>query len=204
MTQPSDEKVLLLQLLRQYNERPQDREKIHRQIQEHFHHTTAILVLDASGFTRTTRASGIIHFLAIMERLQRVVVPNIQRYGGRHLKSEADNIFASFESVDAAVQCANDVLTQIAAANILMPADDEIYASFGIGYGEVLLIGDEEIYGDEMNLACKLGEDLAERGELLITEAAYSALREAKMQFKEEHFSISGLQLKVYRLTTGS
>ena len=45
----------------------------------------------------------------------------------------------------------------------------EIYVAIGIGYGRVLLVGDDDAWGDEMNIACKLGEDLAERGEDLVS-----------------------------------
>ena len=41
----------------------------------------------------------------------------------------------------------------------------------GIGYGRVLRIGDRDVFGQEVNAASKLGEDLATAGEILVTEA---------------------------------
>ena len=51
-----------------------------------------------------------------------------------------------------------------------------------------------------MNLACKLGEDLAQRGEVLLTREAYRALEPADWQFEAISFSISGLELAAHRL----
>ena len=61
-------------------------------------------------------------------------------------------------------------------ANEPLPAASEIYIAIGVGYGRILLVGDDDAYGDEMNVACKLGEDLAEQGEILLTAAAHEAL----------------------------
>lgn len=71
-----------------------------------------------------------------------------------------------------------EICQDLAVANQLLPAADEVYASFVIGYGSLLVIGGDDVYGDEMNLACKLGEDLAERGEVLLTQAAFEGLQE--------------------------
>ena len=116
---------------------------------------------------RTVQSLGIIHFLALIERLDRLITPIVERTGGRLLKREADNIFAVFESVESAVECADQILFTVRAANEPLPAADEIDVSLGLGYGEVIQIGENDLFGDEMNLACKLGEDLAERHELL-------------------------------------
>ena len=42
----------------------------------------------------------------------------------------------------------------------------------GIDHGELLLVGDSDFFGDPVNTASKLGEDLAVTGETLITERA--------------------------------
>ena len=70
----------------------------------------------------------------------------------------------------------------------------------GVGFGPVLVVDDDTVYGDEMNLACKLGEDLAERGEVLLTPRAREALGDATWRFVARQFSISGLDLPAFRL----
>src|SRR5688500_16938759 len=192
--------ALFRKLLRDYNELPDERERVVAEIERRFCSTLAILVVDTCGFARRTQASGIVHFLAHQERLERVIEPIFVRYGGRLLRAEADNLFAVFPDARAAVSCALEVLEDIGVANEALPTDDESQVSIGIGYGSVLDTGEGHLYGDEMNLAFKLGEDLARENEVLLTTAAHAALGEHPWRFEERRFNVSGISLAAFRL----
>jgi class 3 adenylate cyclase len=205
MLERSSEVNALKELLREYNEYPERRKAVSAEIEQRFRRPVAILVLDTCGFTRTVQSLGIIHFLALIERLDRLITPIVERTGGRLLKREADNIFAVFKSVESAVECADQILFTVRAANEPLPAADEIDVSLGLGYGEVIQVGENDLFGDEMNLACKLGEDLAERHELLLTPAARQALEDTdRWHFEAAEYSISGLNLHAFRLIPGA
>lgn len=200
----SADREALKKLLREYNEYPEQRERIVPEIERRFQRSLAILVVDSCGFSRTVRDAGIIHFLALLERLERLVAPIVERCSGRVLRLEADNIFAVFPDAMSAVRCAEEICREIAIANEPLPAADEIYVSIGVGYGQALVIGSDDLYGDEMNLTCKLGEDLAQRGEILVTSGAHDSLGASPWEFEEATFSISGLNLTAYRLVQQS
>ena len=196
---PSRER--LQQLLKEYNEYPERQQEIDAQIQEEFCKPVAIVVIDTCGFSRSVRQHGIVNYLARLERLARVVSPIIEANGGRVLRVEADNIFALFADTDTAVRCATEVQRTVEIANEPLPAASEIYIAIGIGYGCVLLVGDDDAYGDEMNVACKLGEDLAEQGEILLTASAREAVGSGgDWQFEDSSARISGLDLRAYKL----
>jgi adenylate cyclase len=197
--EPAPEREELKALLRQYNEKPDQRPRITDEINASFSRELGILVLDSSGFTRTTRATGIIHFLAMLERMERVVRPIVEHTGGRILKTEADNVFAIFPTAAATMQCAVEILHSLQTVNEFLPAAEEIYVAMGVGFGTVLMIAHDDVFGDEMNVACKLGEDLAQRNEILVTPAAFAQLEEGKYDVDEVSFTISGLQLDAYR-----
>jgi adenylate cyclase len=190
----------LKRLLHDYNEQPNRRERIVAEIEQQFQHRLGILVLDSCGFSRMVRSAGIIHFLALLERLERLTAPIIAAAGGRLLRREADNIFAVFPDAETAVAAAAAIVHDVTVANGPLPAADEMYVSVGVGYGDVLLAGPHDLFGDEMNVACKLGEDLAQQSEILLTATAYTALQDSAWQFEEATFSISGLELTAYRL----
>jgi adenylate cyclase len=194
------ERELLRELLRRFNQEPDARAAIVAEVERRFRRSLAVLALDSSGFSRSVRAGGIIHFLALLERLGEVVRPLVARHDGRMLYSEADNLFAAFPSATAALRCAGAILEDLDAANAPLPEADQIYVAMGIGFGELLVLDDATPYGDEMNLACKLGEDLARRGEVLLTPGAYDALDAEIANFEKVSFSISGLELEAYRL----
>ncbi|MBI3268169.1 MAG: hypothetical protein HYZ53_04045 [Planctomycetes bacterium] len=54
----------------------------------------------------------------------------------------------------------------------------------GLGYGPVIDL-DDDLWGNAVNTASKLGEDTSEPGEILITEEFYAALI-------AEHADVSG------------
>jgi len=63
------------------------------------------------------------------------------------------------------------------------------------------MVGDRDLYGDEMNLASKLGEDLAQDDEILLTEAAYQALTHPNnWQFGSFSQELSDIIFNVYQL----
>lgn len=190
----------LTRLLQERNEHPEKAAALDRQIQETFEQTCAVLVLDMSGFSRLTIRYGIIHFLAMVHRMAAIAVPTVEDHQGRVFKQEADNLFAMFPTVSLAVEAAIDILRRFDAVNSILPDEQDLYAGIGIGYGDMLVIGDEDIYGKEMNLASKLGEDLARRGEVLLTEKAFAQISEPADLWEELNLSISGLDLVVYKL----
>lgn len=196
---PSRER--LQRLLKEYNEYPERQKDIEQRIDDEFCKLVAILVLDSCGFSRTVRQHGIVNYLARLERMERIVSPLIEAHGGRVLRIEADNIFALFMDTESAVACAAEIQHNVEIANEPLPAASEIYVAIGVGFGRVLLVGDDDAFGDEMNVACKLGEDLAESGEVLLTASAHEALGEAgTWTFEDSSVRISGLDLTAYKL----
>jgi adenylate cyclase len=195
----TNNRVYLQNLLQERNERPEKMAEIDAEINAAFRQTHAILVMDMSGFSRTTVRYGIIHFLAMIHRMHAIVYPVIAEYGGTVVKEEADNIFAVFPDVKSAVKAAINSLKHTGAVNTTLPPEMDIYLCIGIGYGEVLMLEGEDMYGSEFNLASKLGEDLAEGGEILLTSAAFEKFEGKKEDWQRVEFAISGLELVAYK-----
>jgi len=196
----------LEKLLGHRNEHPERLAEIDREIWAQFGETHAVWVLDMCGFSRLTMRYGITHFLAMIHRLHGIVKPIIARQRGRVIKTEADNVFAIFGRVEDAVGAARDVQEQLATANVFLPDDWDLHASIGIGYGELLMLSDDDdFYGNELNLASKLGEDIAEAGETLITETAHKRLIDEgprmTLAFDTRDILVSKMTLKAYALS---
>ncbi len=171
---------------------------ISAEIQAIFGETRAILILDMSGFTRSTQQRGIIAFLLRIHKMRGICTPAVAEAGGLIIKVEADNLYALFDDAPAALTAARDMLARLDAANSLAAEDAQLYAAIGIGYGSLLNIDDADVYGDEMNLACKLGEDIAERGQILLTPAARARPGMESAPVREEAVNISGLTLPYF------
>ena len=140
--------------------------------------TAAVMVCDSSGFTRTTRSKGILHFLALLIQSYELSIPLVKTHGGVLIKNEADNLIAKFDTVDAAAECAMAIQEAHFKRNTSLEHDDEhFHVCIGIEYGKFLKLEDD-IFGDAVNIAYKLGEDIAGRGEILVTQTVASMIKD--------------------------
>lgn len=135
-----------------------------------------VLVSDASGFTRITRSRGIIHFLSLLAQSYKISIPIVKSHQGVLIKSEADNLIAHFSDPWAALHCALEIQRAHSVRNSALPEDEHFHLSIGMDHGPFLLLEDDA-YGDAVNLAYKVGEDIARPQEILITERYLQELR---------------------------
>ena len=166
---------------------------------ERFGIECAVMVLDSTGFVRATRARGIVHFLNLFLRMREVVTPIFERHRCLAWRSGADNLFAEFASADHALKAATAAHRAVEEAGLLLDEGEPYRVCIGIGFGRVLKAGPKGVFGHEMNLASKLGEDIAEGGETLLTENAYKHLRRRKAAaFKKRKSTVSGNAITYY------
>lgn len=188
----------LEKLLDRRNEHPEQIAAIDAQICAQFEQTRAILVLDMCGFSRLTQKLGIVHYLSLIRRMQRIVLPRIKEHDGVVMKTEADNVFGIFADAPAAVLAAQSIMAELTLQNRALPEDWDVHVGIGIGYGPLLMVGDHDAFGAEMNYASKLGEDLAEAEDILLTQSAWERMGRKKRSFKAHTVRISGLRLPYY------
>jgi len=202
-TKPANTKAELERLLQLRNDHPERSLEIEAQIHQRFGITGAVLVLDLAGFSRLTLRYGIVHFLGLLQRLRAIAYPILKDHGGTLVKQEADNLFATFPDAETAVKGAIAILQGLQAVNATLPDMEDVQAGIGIGYGDLLLIEGKDMFGSEMNLASKLGEDLARSGEILLTQQAMVRLmrQNTELAAKAElvELSTSGLSIPTYQ-----
>ncbi|MGE3538203.1 MAG: adenylate/guanylate cyclase domain-containing protein [Candidatus Tectimicrobiota bacterium] len=138
----------------------------------------AIMYTDLSGFSRSVEAFGIIHFLQVIYESHKLLVPCIDQHDGILLKIEADSMLVIFRNVRKAIDCAVSMQQATKDYNYDKEDTEKIFLCVGLGFGKVLRIGDEDVFGAEVNAACKLGEDLARAWEILVTDAVFDVARD--------------------------
>lgn len=179
----------------------EERQKIEATLWEQFGAEYAVFVLDMSGFSLLTRKYGIVHYLSMVRRMQMTTEPIVKSYGGFMIKYEADNCFAVFPDPLAAVNAAVAMQHAFSAENLLTSDDLDIHISCGIDYGRILIIGQEDCFGDPVNRASKMGEDLAVAGEILVTKEAMQMIpADAGIKAREMNVSISGITIPAYKI----
>lgn len=139
--------------------------------------TGCIVVVDQAGFTRNVLEHSTADALSDVWLMRRELIPVFRQFGGEVFKVDADNLYVFFDRVEPALEASAKAHRTLIAAS--RKRKRPVAACIGIGYGELFYISSEDdYYGPEVNLASKLGEDVAEAGETFLTEAAVAAIRD--------------------------
>ncbi len=156
-----------------------DRAAIDRRIWDLFGERWAVMFTDLSGFSRRVAEFGIIHFLQVIQESLRLLAPVIDRHDGILLKIEADSLLVIFRRPERALACAVAMQRALLDYNTRLAPEDRILLCVGLGWGDMLRIGDQDVFGAQVNAASKLGEDIAKAGEILVTGELKEACPEA-------------------------
>lgn len=138
---------------------------------EAYGQTWCIMATDLSGFSRGVAEHGIVHYLRIIHESERLLLPVIERHHGMLLKVEGDSLFAIFAKPIDGLHAAVEMQIATRRHNQDKPERERVLLGIGLGYGRVLRIAEPEVYGNEVNSACILGETFAKSYEILVTQA---------------------------------
>jgi class 3 adenylate cyclase len=178
-----------------------ERDDIERRILGSYQRERAVLALDMSGFSLSVRRNGILNCLSRIRRMQQLTAPLLPKFHGELVKFEADNLLAVFDDVRNAVDAALAMNRAVSAYGQSVKDAVPLALGIGIDYGPLLLIPGKDCFGDAVNIAHKLGEDVAGPGEILITPAVRERLGNP-LAYRLENLtlSISGLEISAYRV----
>ncbi|HSD90710.1 MAG TPA: adenylate/guanylate cyclase domain-containing protein [Kofleriaceae bacterium] len=161
-------------------------EEVDQRIWDLFGEEWAVVFTDLAGFSRQVAKFGIIHFLQVIREQQRLLLPVVEAHDGILIKIEADSFLILFKKPVQALRCAVAMQHKCQQVNARRAAEEQVILCCGIGFGRILKIGDEDVFGHEVNLASKLGEDTAKGNEILLTPAARQAIGDTPVATFEE------------------
>lgn len=157
--------------------------EIEREIWDRFGFEGTVLVTDLSGFTQQTRSRGIVHYLVLIRRAAELASLQVSRHGGSIVKLDGDNVIAVFPAPTPALEAAAGIHESCDGHNRTVPAESRIGICIGICSGRVLKL-DGDLFGDAVNTAYKLGEDLARPGQTFVS--SHTAALATEIEFSEE------------------
>ncbi len=155
-----------------------DKARIDQRIWDLFGEEWAVMFTDLAGFSRSAADFGIIHFLQIIAESRRIFDPCIDEWDGILIKIEGDSMLLLFKNPRNAVECGIAMQRSCSEYNQDKVAEEHVLLSLGIGFGKVLNIGGEDVFGAEVNAAAKLGEDTAAAWEILVTDSVAAELQD--------------------------
>lgn len=149
--------------------------EIDQRIWDLFGEEWCVMMTDLAGFSRRVAEYGIIHFLQTIYESERLLLPVIEQHEGFLLKTDGDSLLVIFRKPQKALQCAMVMQQVLVPYNEAKLEQERVHLCVGLGFGKILRVGNTEVFGAEVNAACKLGEDVAKQGETLVTEAFQQA-----------------------------
>jgi class 3 adenylate cyclase len=158
--------------------RCQSGEMSEEQFREKYSIKVAILILNMTGFTKTALKHGSLYSCLRIFDIQKICAPVFLKYGAKKIRTFADDFTATFYDPESALDAALEIHRRVRIFNQSEQSSNVCFeCTIGLGYGEVFEIGPDKAMGNEMNQTSKLGEDVAEGGETLITEGFYQAVK---------------------------
>lgn len=153
-----------------------DLAEVDAKIRSFFEEEWAVVFTDMAGFSRHAAANGIVPFLCLVHELKRIARPVFESNGGFVLKVIADSFLVVFRRAPDALKAVIELQRALETYRAGKPFEQHIEVGAGIGFGKVLKIGDQDVFGVEVNYAAKLGEDEAGPWQVLLTDAARAAV----------------------------
>lgn len=147
-----------------------EKEIIDQKIWDLFGENWCIMFTDLSGFSKKTAKFGIIHFLQTIYESEVILEPIIEKHDGFLLKTEGDSMLIIYRNPDKALSSAIEMQESLKEYNKQKDEEDQVLLCLGLGYGKILRIGDDDVFGEEVNMASKLGEDTAKAYDILVTK----------------------------------
>lgn len=130
-----------------------------------------ILAMDIVGYSRLMEADEEGTLNRLKDLRQNIVLPCIERYRGRVVKTMGDGALVEFASVVAALQCAIEIQAESEKRAAGHAGGDKLHFRIGLHLGDVIIEG-EDIYGDGVNVAARL-ESMAEPGGIVLSKQVH-------------------------------
>ncbi|NOU24196.1 MAG: adenylate/guanylate cyclase domain-containing protein [Methylotenera sp.] len=179
-----------------------NKQEIDQRIWDLFGEEWCVMMTDLAGFSRRVAEYGIIHFLQTIYESERLLLPVIEQHEGFLLKTDGDSLLIIFRKPQKALQCAIVMQQVLVPYNEAKVEQEKIHLCVGLGFGKILRVGNTEVFGAEVNAACKLGEDKAMQGEILVTKAFQQACNDfAGVQYEKLVHPPAGTDA-AYKVTT--
>ena len=174
---------------RQGCERPDDKHKVDVLMHKRFTQRKAVLVVEMFEQAEISRRDGVLSYISQVLRMKRICGSSVADWRGKTVRAVetkvVGQVFALFDNPADAVACALECTHDCHS--------EAFELQCGIGYTDVLNLDACNVFGDAVNFAFKLGEDVAGENEILVTENVVEAIRRTNDNLILEPQANSGL-----------
>ena len=179
------------------------REAVRQKIWDTFGEKRATLITDMTGFTQKSHLYGSVHYLSMIAMVEEVVRDIIADYDGLLVKCEADNTFSVFKDAKQAIEASLSINKALEKENISLDEKFHVEVACGIAYGTILVL-ENDIYGQSVIIASKLGEDVAKKSEILVSKETLDSIDSDTYIKIPTTLELSKVEVECYYISEGS
>lgn len=164
--------------------------------------TLTVVFTDIKGFTRQVTSRSREELLGVLDAHEQLLLPVVEHYGGRVVKTLGEAFLLVFEVPTRAVLAGVMMQKRLREYNAEKPEEDRIHIGVAIHTGEVEVVDDSDVFGDAVNIASRI-QAVTGPGEVFLTEATYLSMSQAEVPTAEVgSYEISGIAeaVQVYRV----
>lgn len=143
----------------------------------------AIVITDIAGFTEATAQQSRADNARLLATHNRILLPIIRRFKGRHVKSIGDALLLVFRSPTDAMLCAMALQDALYEYNRNSPKEQQIHIRVAASLGEVR-VARGDVFGEAVNITSRI-ESITPPDEIYLSEAVYMAMNKAEVPSQE-------------------
>jgi class 3 adenylate cyclase len=143
----------------------------------------AIIMTDIVGFTEATVHQSRSDIDVLLDTHNRILLPIVRRYHGRHIKSIGDALLLVYRSPTDAMLCAMAMQDALYEYNRSRAKDKQIRIRVGASLGEVRVTRND-VFGEPVNLTSRIA-GVTPPDEIYLSEALYMAMNKAEVPSQE-------------------
>jgi class 3 adenylate cyclase len=143
----------------------------------------AIVLTDMVGFTEATVHQSRVEIEQLLDAHNRVLLPIVRRFKGRHIKSIGDALLLVFRSPTDAMLCAMAMQDALYEYNRNTPKEKQIRIRVAASLGEVRVTR-KDIFGEPVNITSRIC-GVTPADEIYLSEALYMAMNKAEVPSQE-------------------
>lgn len=155
-----------------------ERERLSKKLQEDFQREVTILFTDICGYTKYMDTRGDIDGMAMIQRHNDIVMPRVEKFEGKVIKTIGDAVMASFPSPLQAVKSAIAIQEGLEEHNSTAESGQQIKVKIGVNTGAAI-VDDTDLFGDAVNVASRI-QSQAGADEILISKSVYDRVGQSE------------------------
>ena len=136
----------------------------------------AILATDVAGYSRLMGSNEEATLARLNTLNKAVIVPAIEEFRGRIVKTMGDGLLAEFVSAVDAVRAAVKIQRGTRSFNADLPESEQLRLRIGVNIGDLIYQG-SDVFGDGVNIAARL-QSIAELDGIFVSQTVRDYVRE--------------------------